>query len=150
MSSLKTLRPQKTVPLASGDLIARDLPWQESLEFLRLLSGHAKELLAAVNAPGNEGKTNETLLAQLLPKLTELITNAGGLSMFLLTKSTGKDAAWFAENLGTLETLEVLDAALEVNLSDELIALGKKVGGRLARVMPAGKTTSTTPPSATS
>lgn len=141
MSTASILRPQITVSLQGGSVVVRDLPWQDALEFLRKLSTHAKDVLAAATA--SDGRID---VASILPKLTDLVANIGELSAFLLTKSTGKDDAWLKE-LGTFEALVVLDAALEVNLSDGLIALGKKVAGRLARVMPAEVTTSATPPS---
>jgi len=62
-------------------------------------------------------------------------------------QSTGKDAAWLAQR-STLEIFALLDAALQVNLSDGLLELGKKVGGRLGRVFAAK--TNTTPASAIS
>lgn len=62
-------------------------------------------------------------------------------------KSTGKDAEWLKQR-STLEIFALLDAALEVNLSDGLLELGKKVGGRLGRVFAAK--TNTTPASAIS
>lgn len=137
------LRPEITVQLASGPVVLRDLPWLDALEFLRRLSDHAKDILAASTA--SDGSVD---LAALLPKLTELVQNVGDLSTFLLTKSAGKDEAWLAQ-FGTFETMALLDAALEVNLSEGLIELGKKVAARLARVM-AAKETSASPPSAIS
>ncbi|MBI5689241.1 MAG: hypothetical protein HZC55_04030 [Verrucomicrobia bacterium] len=139
------LRPEITVTLSTGPVVVRDLPWQDALEFLRRLSLQAKEILAHAVSPD----TGRIDLAQLLPKLSDLVSGAGELSLFLLTRSTGKDEEWLRQH-GTLETLALLDAALEVNLSDGLIELGKKAAGRLARVMPATSTTSATPPSATS
>ncbi|MES2692666.1 MAG: hypothetical protein V4773_04275 [Verrucomicrobiota bacterium] len=143
MSTPNVLRPQITVTLQSGDVTVRDLPWQDALEFLRKLSGHAKELLASSTSDGRVD------ISTLLPRLTDLVTNVQELSQFLLLSSTGKDEAWL-KGLGTIEAMAVLDAALEVNLSDGLLELGKKVAGRLARVMPAKVRTSVTPPSAIS
>jgi hypothetical protein len=142
------LRPQITVKLASGEIVVRDLPWQDSLEFLKRLSVHAKDLFQGAITITAEGKP-QVDLAVLLPKLSDLVVNTGELAGFLLTKSTGKDEAWLA-SLGTIEAVALLDAALEVNLSEGLIELGKKVAGRLARVTPAGLTTSGTPDSPTS
>lgn len=142
MSSHSTLRPQITVPLESGNVVARDLPWQDALEFLKKLSVHANTVLAA-------SKGGTVQLDTLLPRIAELIGNADDLALFLICKSTGKDEAW-VRSLGTIEALTVLDAALEVNLSDQLLALGKKVAGRLARVMPAKTPTSDLPSPATS
>lgn len=153
MSSPSTLRPEITVTLRAGAVVVFDLPWQDALEFLKKLSGYANQLLAA----GNGGTVS---IDTLLPRLVELIGNADELSTFLILKSTGKDEAWLKGTLkdgggregglSTLEFLTVLDAALQVNLSDELLALGKKVAGRLARVMPAKVQTSASPSPATS
>lgn len=145
-NSTPIIRPEITVSLGSEKITVRDLPWQEALEFLRLLAGHAKGLMADIVKPAAGGKV-EVNVGALLPKLTDLITNASELSDFLLTRSTGKDSAWLAQR-STLEIFALLDAALEVNLSDGLLELGKKVGGRLGRVFAAK--TSTTPPSAIS
>lgn len=144
MSTPTVLRPEIIVPLKSGPVLLRDLPWQDALEFLKRLSTHAKDIMAAAQA--GDGKLD---LAALLPRLTELIANVGELSTFLLTKSAGRDEEWL-EQFGTLETLALLDGALEVNLTDGLLELGKRVTARLARVMPANPTTSATPASATS
>lgn len=139
------IRPEIEVTLGNEKITVRDLPWQEALKFMSLLANHAKEILVAVAKPSSEGKLGVDM-ELLLPKLADLITNADELSDFLLTQSTGKDSAWLKQR-STLEIFALLDAALEVNLSDGLLALGKKVGGRLGRVFAAK--TNTTPGSAT-
>ena len=140
------IRPEIEVTLADGKIIVRDLPWQDALKFIGLLAGHAKTLLAAVAKPAADGKFAVDM-EMLMPKLADLITNADELADFLLTRSTAKDSAWL-KSRSTLEVFALLDAALEVNLSDGLLELGKKAGGRLARVFTAK--TSTTPPPAIS
>lgn len=140
------LRPEINLTIGDQSIVVRDLPWPDALEFLKQLSAHAQDLLTGVGTKTEGGGLTLNVEA-LLPKLTELITNTNELLTFLITRSTGKDASW-VHGLSTIEMLTVLDAALEVNLSDGLIALGKKVGGRLGRVLAAK--TSTTPPSATS
>lgn len=153
MSSPSILRPERTVKLSDGEVVVHDLPWHDALQFLKLLSSHAKDLLGNV---GPDGRVN---VGDIIPKLADLIGNVEELSTFLLTRSTGKSADWLLGapidqgrgregGRSTLEVLALLDAALEVNLSDGLIELGKKVGGRLQRVLPSK--TNATPPSAIS
>lgn len=142
--SATILRPQITVPLESGAVTLRDLPSQEAFEFLRRLASHAKDVLAA--ATSNDGRVD---LQALLPKLTELVTSIEDLSTFLLTKSAGKDEEWLKQ-FGFYETLHLVRAALEVNLSDGLIELGKEIVARLARVVAAKATTSSSPTVTTS
>lgn len=136
MSSPSILRPEVSVPIGENPIIVRELSGLDALEFFMLLGKHAKEAIAACTAIDANG--NLTIDANaLLARLQELALSVSELSTFLLTKSTGD--AEVLQKHGALQCLALLDAALEVNLTDDHIALAKKVGGRVGRFLSAEK-----------
>ena len=113
------LRPERKIPTSIGDVTVHEMSWHDALEFLQLLSNHAKEFM------NEEGR-----LAFSLPKIQQLVAGARELSDHLIDCST--DEQFSTENLPLTDGLLLLDAAIEVNLSQEVMALAKKTAGRFA------------------
>jgi hypothetical protein len=110
----------------------RELAWPEAIQFLQLLSGHAGKMI------GEDGK-----LKVDFSKISALVTSSQEVSEFLMLKSTGRDQAWLAQ-LSFRECLDVLDAALSINLSPEMFNAGKKIEGRLRSLFGSEPANSTT------
>lgn len=117
--SVEILNPVRSVKLAAGELQVRELNWRDALEFMAKLSKHAGALF--------DEKGSVTLD---LEKLGSLVMGTKEVADHLLMKATGREQEW-VDGLSLSEALVVIDAALELNLSPELIARGKKVAGRV-------------------
>jgi hypothetical protein len=119
LDSLNILHPVKTVA-AGGELVeVRELRWPDALAFLQALARQAGQFITP------DGRLEFT--AETLPRA---VRESGALIDCLLTKATGREAAWL-QNLAPVDVLALLDAALELNASPELIARGKTLAGRL-------------------
>lgn len=120
------LFPQKELKIGDESFVVRELAWSEALDFLKKLGGYLGSLM------NDKGE-----LVVTVSGLTDLISNTQELSATLVAKATGRTAESF-ENLSLGQMLDLIDAALELNLSEEIIAKGKNIAGRFQRF--AGKT----------
>jgi hypothetical protein len=118
-NKLDVLNPVVELSIGGEKIEVRELAWPEALKFLSMISEHAGQLI-----------TGEGKFVVDFTKLTRLVSSTEELSEFLMLKTTGRDEAWLA-TLSMRNALEVLDAALSVNLSAEMFASGKKIEGRL-------------------
>jgi hypothetical protein len=132
MSKLDILNPVVELTVRNEKLLVRELPWPDALQFLQLLSGHAGKMI------GEDGRMKIDF-----GRLSALVTSSQEVSEFLMLKSTGRDQAWLAQ-LSFRECLDVLDAALSINLSPEMFNAGKKIEGRLRSLFGSEPATSTT------
>lgn len=132
------LHPVRNVTVNGSPVEVRELQWGSAREFVKMLSGHAGQLLRT----GDKGAI--TFSFESLP---QLIAATDELSSYLICKATGKDAAWL-ESLPTSKALELLETALALTLNDELIKRGNGITERLAATFGTKKTTAT--PSANS
>lgn len=122
MSEISILNPVRTVTVQGQTVEVRELRALDVLQFFKLLSGHARKL---ANEQGN--------ITLSLDRLAELVTGTEELSQFLILKSTGRDDAWF-KSVAFGESLDLLDAALELNLSEELLKKVQRLGERVKAV----------------
>jgi hypothetical protein len=124
-TTLKILHP--VIPVATGpegkDIVeVREMRWPDALAFLQALG---KEVGQVMTTTGNISFTPD--------KLPDIIGQSGALIEHLICKATGRDAAWL-NTLTTGEMLDLLDAAVELNVSPELFARGKAVADRVKKV----------------
>jgi hypothetical protein len=141
-NTLNILHPVKTISIGGETVEVRELRWPEALGFLEELAKQAGQFL-----------TSDGRLTFQADQLSRIIQESGGLVEYLVTKATGKDSGWL--NARTpVEVLEVLQAAIELNVSPELFARGKALAGRLQSVFdkrPTGHpSTNSSPNAATS
>lgn len=116
MSDETILFPDRGVKLSTGETITvRELSWHEALAFLRLL---AEKL-------GTVGQAADLSLTAF----GDLVVSAADLSQWLAEKAAGLTADKFGA-LPARDALAVLDAALAVNLNEELLGRAKKIGAR--------------------
>lgn len=139
--SVSALFPSKQVKLHGGEAVeVREMAWPDALEFLRKLTAFAGSYLKPDGS-----------FAFSMTGLADLVNSSAELSNFLILKSTDQSEA-FLERLPVCSALDILDSALELNLSEEVLKRGKKLGARFQAL--AGKspkpTTSTTSDSLTS
>lgn len=102
------LKPsEKTVVIESGTVMVRELRAVDGLEFIKKLSKHAGNFMRVAS----EGISSEVI--------SEIVLGSAELSEFLVSKASSGvvDPA----KVSTTDFLEVLNAALEVNLHEVLI-----------------------------
>jgi hypothetical protein len=100
----------------------RELTWPKALKFCLMLADKAAQF-------AKEGRFD--FKPENFPAL---IANASELSDFLILESTGRDHAWL-EALPVSSAFAVLDAALAINLSPEVLGSAKKAAGRFAQAI---------------
>lgn len=128
------LNPKKELTIAGETITVRELSWMDALDFIKQLAGYLGSL---VDAAGNFRINIGTI--------ADLVVTTNELALKLIAKTTGKDAAWI-EALSLGDMLELIDIALALNLSDEILAKGKKIAGRFQKFASAGAPPRTAPP----
>lgn len=131
-SETEILHPAKSLKIHGETVVVRELKWKDALEFLNQLGGFLGALI------DNKGTLRVNISA-----FADLIKSTSSLSAMLVCKSAAKDEAWL-DTLSLGQMLELLDTALALNLSEEIIAKGKKIAGRFQNF--AGGTLRTAPP----
>jgi len=119
MSKISVLNPVKTVSVQGVDVEVREMRHLDMIGFLKLIHKHVNELADEKGA-----------IRFSVDRLTEIITGAEELSLFLLSKSTGKDTAWVAQ-LSFSDALILMDTALELSFSEDVIKNARQLGGRV-------------------
>lgn len=117
----KILFPDREVKIGDETIKVRELKWAETLAFLKELGGYIGNVM---DAKGEVQVSPSTI--------ANLVASSEGLTVSLLTKATQMDANRIAE-LPMSAVLELVDVALELNLSDDLIAKGKSIAGRFQK-----------------
>jgi hypothetical protein len=116
----KVLNPQKDVKLHDGEVAVRELTWPALWQLLEKLSEHAGKFV-----------TEEGKFFINAEKISGLVMSSQDLSQRLILGTTGKDQEWLNKRpVG--EVIDLLDASLEVNMSESIMNRAKKIGSRLA------------------
>lgn len=122
------LFPNLEVVIGEGErkqkVIVSVLAWPDAIEFLRKLGDCIGSLGKFFDAEGN--------VRVDVGLVIEMISGSDVLSTFLVMKATGRDEEWL-KKLPYHHGLELLAVALEINLSDELLAKGKAVAGAVTK-----------------
>lgn len=125
--TMEILNPARAVKLSGREVKVKELNWREAMEFLGKLSQYAGGFMTG------DGKFVVETSA-----VVALVLNAKELADFLLMKTTGLTQEE-VDALSLSEVLSLLDAAIELNLSPELLARGKSVAGRVGAAFGANK-----------
>jgi hypothetical protein len=120
------LFPDREFMVGEEKVTVREMLWPDALAFLRKLGTYLEKFM---NEKGE--------MRVDLGLITEVITATDELATMLIAKSIGKDEAWLAA-LSMSQGLEILGAALEVNLTEDLLEKGKKIAGFLQTFADAG------------
>src|SRR5207247_4870486 len=100
----------------------RELRWPDFMSMMAKLGAQAGKFIQ-----GNELKITPEQIGELIAQSQELTET-------LILKSTSRDKEWLAQR-SFADALKLLDASLSVNMSPEMTAQLKKVGGRLRAVL---------------
>lgn len=107
-----------------GELITvKELVWKDCLQAVREMTATVLQLLG----PGG------TTMVLDKEKIVAAITQQEQLVTWVLEKATGKPQDWIA-TLRPRELLPLVEAAVELNLSDEVVKSGKALAGRMGGV----------------
>jgi hypothetical protein len=126
-SSIPVLDPIREIVIRNSENLevkvnVRELTWPKALKFCLMLA----EKSAQFAKDGRFDFKPENFPA--------LISNASELSDFLICESTGWDKATL-ESVPVSSAFAVLDAALAINLSPEVLGSAKKAAGRFAQAI---------------
>ncbi len=135
---MSVLNPVKTVKVQGADVEVRELRALDLLAFFKLVGEHAKKFL---NDKGD--------VVFNIEKLIEVVNSSEELVEFLILKSTGCDAEWF-RTISPGELLDLLDAAIELNLSEDLLKKAARLGDRLKAIFGPKTSRTDSPPPLTS
>lgn len=118
---MDVLNPVKTITIAGGRQVkVKEMNWRDGMEFLKRLGGYMGQL-----ASSEDGKVSVDL-----SKMSVLVIGTKELADHLLTRATGLSQEE-VDALDCSQALELLDAAIALNVSADLIERGKKVAGRV-------------------
>jgi hypothetical protein len=145
MNDLKILNPTEAVQLSAETVEVRQLPFLRALEFMKQISSMVGALFderGRFKLVRRDASQPDAPVYDLAP-LKSLIESSADLAVFLLKHSTGKDDEWVAK-LSASEGLTLLHAALRLNLSKEVLALGNEMAAFLAGAFSREAATKTT------
>ena len=123
MSTPSVLNPLATVQIRGESITVKELVWKDYLRAMKDMTGAILSILA---------KDGTIVLNR--EKIIEAITAQEELVSWVLQRSTGKDAKW-VDSLSAREFLPLLEAVVDLNLSEEVVGQGKRVAGRLGQVL---------------
>jgi len=124
-TSIDILNPVISVPNIKGETVdVKELTWKE---YLRAMKELASSMLRFLEA----GKTELTLAVVLDPKkIIEAIGEQEAMVEWILAASTNRKVEWI-RTLSGREILALLEAVVQLNLSDEVVSSGKALAGRM-------------------
>lgn len=137
---------QRTVTLqmeGGSAITVRRLRWKAAKAFLRMLADTLGQLYKGGGLSLAEPGSAPAAFADRIP---ELIAQSEELTQFLIQNSTDLNAEQI-DALDALAASEVLRAALEVNLDEELKKCWAGIAAVVAGLMPGSKRSTTTSPS---
>lgn len=141
------LNPVVTVKLRGGRTIeVKELTWKDYIRAIKQMTDSLLKLIAnQKNKPANalEIASAEGSLVIDRDKLIQAIGDQEDLVGWVIQKSTGEAQEW-VDQLSAAEALAILDAVVGLNFTEEVIASGKALAGRMGGVF-ALKTSSQKP-----
>ena len=123
MTDFAILHPVREVPLRNETVTVREMRWKDAIAFTEKLSG----LTGRFTQP--DGR-----LVVTPEKLGAVIASSGDLATELLERATGRGRE-ILDELRPVEVLELLAAAVEVNLHEDLLGKARGVGQALSKAL---------------
>lgn len=131
------LNPVVTVKLRGDRTIeVKELAWKDYLRAIKQMTESLLKLIAnQKNKPANalEIASAEGSLIIDRDKLVQAIGEQEDLVAWVLQKSTGQSQEW-VDQLSAADALAILDAVVSLNFTEEVIAAGKALAGRMGGV----------------
>ncbi|MBE7502730.1 MAG: hypothetical protein HS113_21090 [Verrucomicrobiales bacterium] len=119
MSDFAILHPVREVPVRGETVTVREMRWKDAVAFSERLSG----MMGQFTEPDGG-------LSITPSKLGAVIARSGSLATELLERATGKERE-FLDELRPVEVFELLAAAVEVNIHEDLLGKARGVGQAL-------------------
>jgi hypothetical protein len=123
MTDFAILHPVREVSLRNETVTVREMRWKDAIAFTEKLSG----LMGQFTEP--DGR-----LVVTPEKLGAVIARSGDLATELLERATGKGREWL-DDLRPVEVFDLMAAAVEVNLHEDLLGKARGVGQALSKAL---------------
>ncbi|MCZ7635756.1 MAG: hypothetical protein M5U12_06745 [Verrucomicrobia bacterium] len=123
MSDFAILHPVREVSTRGENVTVREMRWKDAVAFTEKITG----LMGRFIEP--DGR-----LVVTPEKLGAVIATSGDLATELLERATGRGREFF-DDLRPVEVLELLAAAVEVNLHEDLVGKARGVGQALSTAL---------------
>lgn len=123
MQTIDPINPVLTVRVRGEAVDIKELKWRDSLRLVKSITDSLTELLAKRNAGGQLELGAEDIVTA--------ITKTEDVAGWLIEATTGKPTEW-VNGLSTREAMQVLSAAVKLNLSEDVIGSGKELAGHLS------------------
>jgi hypothetical protein len=134
-SVLEILAAQPTtIKTPSGEVQVKEMPWGDLLQFLNLAAEHIGSFIKEESAP-LPGFAAPNPKKFDISKIVPAIASIKVLSTDLIARSTGKDPAWIQEQSPRV-ILRLIQIAIELNVTEELLESVKATGAQFLRVTP--------------
>lgn len=130
------------VTLRNGVVVeVRELDWFNAIDFITLVATDASALVKAMGRTKIDATDTVALIIAIKDAIPTAATMAKGASEFLLRHAVASELP--QGGLGAADTMKVLQAALKLNLSAEVLEAAESLGKTLAEV---SRTLTGTPP----
>jgi hypothetical protein len=117
------LNPVVAIKIRDRLIEVKEMPWKDYLRAVKDMTGTLMKLIG----PG--GNT----LALTKENVIEALTAQEELLTWVLQKCTGEEQT-FISSLSAREILPLIQAAVDLNLSQEVVGAGKKLAGQMGQV----------------
>lgn len=121
-TDIDILKALTEVKIGDQTIAIKELAWPDALALLNKLAGHAGKFI-----------TTDGKFVLTTDNVATIVVGSQDISEWLITKATGKDAAWLA-TLTFDQALTVLDAAISVNIRPDFFVKATRIGQRVKAV----------------
>lgn len=128
MKESNVICPIKTANVKGKTIEIRELTWRDSMRAVKELTGSIMKLVG-----GKQGKLTTDSLSLDKDSIVEALSAQEDLVAWAIEKSTDLSPSEISA-LTLSEAIPIIQAMVDLNLSDEVIGPGKTLAGRLGQV----------------
>lgn len=122
------LNPVRTVKIRGQDIEVKELTWKDYLRAVKDLTGSVIKLF------GQKIELQKGEITLNRDRLIEIIGEQETLVQWVLEKSTGQPKEFIA-GLSAREVFPLIEAVVDLNLSEEVTGPGKMLAGRMGDIL---------------